>query len=97
MPSFNFTSQLWRYEGPAAWHFVTLPPEEAQVLKEALGNLSRAWGSLGVTAQIGQSTWRTSVFWTSGKQSFDLPVKAAIMKREGLDVGEQIAVTLHFE
>jgi Domain of unknown function (DUF1905) len=45
-----------------------------------------------VTAQIGGTGWRTSLFPKDGR--YIVPVKAWVRKAEGLDVGDTVTVHL---
>jgi len=53
----------------------------------------RGFGSVKVTARIGASEWRTSVFPQKSGGWF-LPVKKAIQRAEGLVQGEPVEVEL---
>lgn len=91
---YSFRARLWRWKGeaPASWVFVTLPAEVAFAIKcEAE---KRAWGSVAVTARIGGTVWRTSLFPEKASGSYLLPVKALVRKAEKLHDGDEIEVAL---
>ena len=50
------------------------------------------WGMIPVTAQIGATTWRTSLFPKDGR--YLVPVRTDVRRREGLDVGDTVSVRL---
>jgi len=54
---------------------------------------ARGFGSLKVSAKIGESTFKTSVF-PSKELGWLLPVKASVRKAEGLGEGDAVAVVL---
>ncbi len=95
------TAVLWRWTGASGagtWHFVTISGEagealSATALMRRLEGLSRGFGSLKVTATIGETRWKTSVF-PSREQGWMLPVKAAVRKAEGLGDGDEVALVL---
>jgi len=60
-----------------------------------LEGTARGFGSLRVTATIGQTSWQTSVF-PSRETGWMLPVKAAVRKAEGLDEGDEVELRLEF-
>ncbi len=95
-PTFQFTSDLWRYEGEAPWHFVTLPEDVADDLDELVGERP-GFGSVPVEVTVGSSTWKTSVFPDAKTGSFVLPIKRAIREREGLDVDAPVVVHLRHD
>ena len=55
------------------------------------------WGSLRVTATIGGTTWRTSVFPDAKSGAFVLPLKAEVRRREGIGAGDRVAVAVEIE
>lgn len=93
---FAFTAELWIYPGKAAWYFLTLPQEAAARIKFFTGK-RRGWGSVRVTAAIGNTAWQTSVFPDAKSGSYLLPVKAEVRKNESLDAGGTVTVTLDVE
>ena len=60
--SFEFTADLWRHRGEAAWHFVTLPHDVADDIDEITTTTRRGFGSVRVEVTVGSSTWNTSIF-----------------------------------
>ena len=46
-----------------------------------------------VEVSLGTSTWRTSVFPDKAR-GYVLPVKAAVRRREDLEVGDRVGLTL---
>ncbi len=61
MLEFSFIATLWMSDGQGAWHFVTVPVEFTEPLRAASGPRI-GFGSVSVTAQVGTTVWRTSVF-----------------------------------
>ncbi len=54
--------------------------------------VSYGWGMIPVTAQIGGTSWRTSLFPKDGR--YIVPVKAEVRKAEGIGVGDVVTVHL---
>ena len=92
--TFEFTADLWRYSGKAAWYFVTLPHDVADDIDEITGDERRGFGSVRVEVTVGATTWNTSVFPDTKSESFVLPVKKAVRTAEDLDDGSPVAVVL---
>jgi hypothetical protein len=90
---YRFEAQLWLWDGDAAWHFVTVPEDVSDEIEDQAG-ARRGFGSVPVQVQIGSSTWATSVFPDSKRGAFLLPVKKQVRTREGLEVGDVVAVEL---
>jgi Domain of unknown function (DUF1905) len=88
----EFSGWIWHWKGPAPHHFVTVPEEECLELEEASALVSYGWGMIPVTARIGGTGWRTSLFPKDGR--YIVPVKAAVRTAEGLKVGDMVTVHL---
>ena len=95
---FTFTAELWRYPGDAApWHFVTVPRNISESMRTLSEGLRNPFGSLRVIAQIGTTSWRTSVFADTKAKAFLLPVKAEVRKKEKIGHGDGVEVVLEIE
>jgi hypothetical protein len=92
--SFQFKAQIWRYDGAAAWHFVTLPSPLAITIREVFEDYKKGWGSIPVHATIKQLSWKTSIFPDKKSQSFLLPLKADIRKNLNIAAGDEIKLTI---
>ena len=88
----EFSGDLWFWKGPAPWHFVTVPEEECEELAATSAFVSYGWGMIPVTAQIGATGWKTSLFPKDGR--YVVPVKAGVRRAEGLEVGDTVTVRL---
>ena len=88
---FEARAQVWRYDGPAAWHFLSLPEAVSAEVKERFGMMSAGFGSLRVEARIGATTWRTSIFYDRASGRYLLPLKADVRRAEGLAPGDEVA------
>jgi len=88
----EFTGEMWFWKGPAPHHFITVPDEQCGPLESVSGLVSYGWGMIPVTARIGETRWKTSLFPKDGQ--YILPVKAAVQKAEGLELGDVVTVGL---
>jgi Domain of unknown function (DUF1905) len=97
------TVKLWLWttdKAPASWHFVTIDGEAAEaiealaVMRRLENGRRRGWGSMKVSATIGDTAWHTSIFPDKSHNGWLLPVKAAVRKTEGLVVGDIVEVTV---
>jgi hypothetical protein len=88
----EFSGEMWFWKGPAPWHFVTVPDEECGELAAASALVTYGWGMIPVTARIGETGWKTSLFPKDGR--YIVPVKARVRQAEGLEVGDTVAVRL---
>lgn len=79
---------LWKYQGTAAWYFLSTTKAQGVQIK-AQEKRRLGWGSVPVRATIGTSTWDTSIF-PSKEGPYLLPIKAAVRKAEALEEGVQV-------
>ncbi|WP_308287549.1 DUF1905 domain-containing protein [Cryobacterium inferilacus] len=93
-PAFTFTTTLWNTESMNSWVFVSVPDDESAEIRELTDGLRVGFGSQRVLVQINDSRWATSIFPESATGRFVLPVKKAIRRAEGLDVGGTATVTV---
>jgi Domain of unknown function (DUF1905) len=101
--TYSATTTLWIWttdKAPASWHFLTLTGEVAEaihalaLMRRLEYGAKRGWGSIKVTATIGETSWQTSIFPANNVGGWMLPVKAAVRKAEGLNAGDGITVSV---
>ncbi len=88
----RFEAKLWKYDGDAPWHFVTVPVELADDIEAATE--PKPFGSVRVRARIGVTTWETSLFPDKRSGSYVLPVKRSIRDAESIADGAVVPVHL---
>ncbi len=90
----RFDAELWLTEGDAGWHFITLPTDLAEDVRDHSEGRTAGFGSLPVKATIGATSWSTSIFPDKRRSSFVLPVKKAVRVAEQLAAGDVADVQL---
>ena len=91
-------SKVWLYPGAvSAWHFITLPKKDSEKIKKAFGANARGWGSLPVLATIGKTSWKTSIFPDKKSDSYLLPLKTQVRKKEAIKEADTINFSLEIE
>lgn len=88
----RFESELWIWDARRndSWTFVSLPVEASDEIRDRAGGLQRGFGSLRVRATVGGTSWTTSVFPDSARDSYVLPVKRAVRTAESLSAGDMV-------
>ena len=94
MEGFTFDAELWLYEGDAAWHFITVPEDISDEIAERAAGPRSGFGSVRVEVTVGATTWSTSVFPDSKRGAYVLPVKKEVRRREQIDAGDRVALSL---
>ncbi len=87
-----FEAELWLHHGAGGWHFVTLPVDVAEDVRERAPR-GAGFGAVRVTAVVGGTEWRTSLF-PEKNGSYVLPVKAPVRRANDLVAGDRVAVRL---
>lgn len=90
----KFTAKVWLYDGPAGWHFVTVPVDLSSKIKASNFGSQKAFGSVAIVATIGNTSWKTSVFPDSKAGAYLLPIKAAVRRKEKIQIGAEVQVAL---
>ena len=94
------TVRVWRPAGtsggqaPAAWYFLPISGEVAEVIRAATRGRTGGFGSVRITATIGVTSWQTSIFASKDIGGYLLPLKAAVRKAERLVEGMLVEVLL---
>jgi hypothetical protein len=86
-----FSGELVEWRGPAPYHFVPLPPDEADLVDEVKADVVY-WGVVPVRARIGGTAFTTSMF--PREDTWFLPVKDAVRRAEQLELGDVVDVRL---
>ena len=91
----EFGGEIWYWRGPSPFYFVTVPPDESEELHTISELVSYGWGMIPVTANIGTTTWTTSLF--PKNNAYVVPLKRAVRDSEQLDVGDRVEISLFIE
>ena len=87
----EFAGEIVEWRGPAPYYFVPLPPDEADLIDEVKADVAY-WGVIPVTAQLGESSFTTSMF--PREETYFLPLKDAVRRAEGVGLGDLVEVRL---
>jgi len=91
---YEFASKVWKYTGPAGWHFISLPKRLAKEIRENLKWQEEGWGRLKAIAKIGKSEWETAIWFDTKMKTYLLPLKAQIRSKEKIAEGDDRKVTV---
>lgn len=91
---FSFSASVVPYTGMAAWRFVTLPHNVSDEINVRYKTKKKGWGSIPVLVTVGKTTWETSIFLDKKSQSYLLPMKQEVRKKEGIMDGDKIELSL---
>ena len=88
----EFSGKIWYWRGPSPYFFVTVPMGESRELASVVRIVTYGWGMLPVTATIGKTTWKTSLYPKDG--TYVLPLKKLVRAAENLRDGDDVSVRL---
>lgn len=91
---YEFSEKIWRHPSPNGWYFILLPEKTAKEIREMLKSDEEGWGRLKATAEIGISQWKTAIWFDTKKNTYLLPIKAEIRKKENIDAEKLIDVII---
>jgi GNAT superfamily N-acetyltransferase len=91
----EFTGEIIEWRGPAPYYFALVPPSDVQILREAALAAGFGWGMAKIRASIGHTEWTTALWSRDG--GYLVPLKDAVRKPSGLDVGDEVTIRFDFE
>lgn len=89
-----FSGQSWQYGAPGGWYFVSLPHEMSQEIRTMLKSQEEGWGRLKAFAGIGSTLWETAIWYDRKQNTYILPLKNEIRKKENLSSGQTLVVNI---
>lgn len=92
---FAFSAKPYHYsvtEGVAGWVFVSLPKEISIDIRNIFKCLEEGWGRLKVTAIIGNTQWQTAIWFDTKQDTYLLPLKVAVRKKECIELNKPLQV-----
>jgi hypothetical protein len=87
---YEFAAKPWQYPAEMGWIFISLPTELAKEIRENLKFLEEGWGRMKVTAKIGNSEWKTAIWFDTKHDTYLLPLKAEIRKKEKIEIDKEV-------
>lgn len=91
---YQFSASLWQHSPQGGWVFVSLPIELSKEIRAHFQWQEEGWGRMKATAIIESLEWDTAIWFDAKQQRYLLPLKAAIRKRGGFQLDDEVSVTL---
>ena len=91
----EFTGDIWSWRGPAPYHFVWVPDDDAALIQDMAAALTYGWGMIPVAVRIGETKWTTSLWPKDGR--YVVPLKDMVRHAEGLELGDVVTVRLRID
>ncbi|MBC6993352.1 DUF1905 domain-containing protein [Lewinella lacunae] len=92
---YDFHAKPWQYPGPGSWTFVSVPEDLAEEIRNTQKSEEEGWGRLKATAKIGATEWKTAIWFDTKRNTYLLPLKADVRRKEAIELAkEQVAVSI---
>lgn len=91
---YQFIAKIWQHQGQGSWHFVSLPRKLAKEIRDNLQSAEEGWGRLKATAKLGNAEWDTAIWFDTKSNTYLLPLKAEIRKKEKLKADQEVHATI---
>jgi len=91
---YEFSAKVWQHSLPNGWYFVSVPIKIAKEIRTHLKWQEEGWGRLKAAAKIANSEWETAIWFDTKKNTYLLPLKAEIRKKEKLESDKTIKVSI---
>lgn len=90
---YEFSAKVCYYSSSGSsmgWHIVFLPTYLTKEIRENLKCMEEGWGRMKVTVKIGNSEWQTAIWFDTKHNTYLLPLKADIRKKEKIEIGKEV-------
>ena len=94
---FEFSAKVYQYSSSvemSGWTFVSLPKEISIEIRDNFKWLEQGWGRMKITAKIGDSEWQTAIWFDTKQDTYLLPLKAQIRKKENIVLDKAVKVII---
>lgn len=92
---YQFKAKPWQHQGPGGWYFVSLPVQLSKEIRTVFKLDEEGWGRLKANAKIGSTEWQTAIWFDSKKNTYLLPLKTEIRKKEQLLIDKIVEVKIY--
>lgn len=94
---YEFSAKPYHYSTSpemTGWTFVSLPQDLSIEIRDNFKWLEEGWGRMKVTAKIGSSEWQTAIWFDTKQDTYLLPLKAQIRKKENVELNEEVNIII---
>ena len=90
----DFAGPLIEWRGPAPFYWVQVPKDVCEEIAAVASALSYGWGVIPVEVTLGETVFTTSIMPRQG--GYLVPIKDAVRKAEGVNLGDEVSLSLRF-
>lgn len=92
-----FSAKVFRYSTSSdmvGWTIALLPKELSVEIRNNFKHLEQGWGRMKATAKVGNSQWGTAIWFDTKQDTYLLPIKALIRKKEAIVLDEDVEISI---
>lgn len=87
---FSASGEIFEWRGPAPFTFLAVGERESAIIKRDSKHYTYGWGVLYMHGLLGDTEFSTTLMPKDGR--YLIPIKVALKKSEGVDIGDRITV-----
>ena len=94
---YEFSAKVYYHSTSAdmiGWTIVSLPKEISVDIGNNFKQLEQGWGRMKITAKIGDSEWQTAIWFDTKQDTYLLPLKASIRKKENVVIDKEAEIVI---
>jgi len=94
---YEFSAKVYQYSSSvemSGWTFVSFPKEMSVEIRENFAQLEEGWGRMKITAKTGKSEWKTAIWFDINQDTYLLPLKAGIRKKENIVLDKEVDIII---
>lgn len=93
---YSFKAKPFHHSPTGGWVFVALPVKVSAQIRQKHKWDEEGWGRLKARARINHTEWSTAIWFDTKQNTYLLPLKTEIRKRENIkpDTWLQVSITL---
>lgn len=91
---YNFIATPWQHNKDGGWYFVSLPKQLSKEIRCVLKFEEEGWGRLKAVAKLGQTEWRTAIWFDTKMDTYLLPLKFEIRRKENITSEKLVKITI---
>ena len=91
---FTGMTHLYQEGDVCSWHFIFFPKDLAKEIRSNHKYQEEGWGRMKATVKIGDTEWKTSIWFDTKNNTYLLPVKKEIRQKEKIEIDKDVEVAI---
>jgi hypothetical protein len=91
---YSFKAKPFHHSPTGGWVFVALPVKVSAQIRQKHKWDEEGWGRLKARACINNTEWNSAIWFDTKQNTYLLPLKAEIRKKENIEAGKTLRVSV---